>query len=105
MKMKIPWGSASASASEAMQGHVCDRWAARTTTIDIAQQNSEVTVPGGGGVQERGGGGRVVYLGHSRTFHSKIIHFVFGFDTEVVRNKSCGMRGHQSLENTYNMYS
>ena len=34
-----------------MQERACDRWGTETTAIDIAEQNSEVTVspPGGGG--------------------------------------------------------
>ena len=43
---------------------VCDRWATQTTIIDIAPQNSEVTVSlgrgGGGGGLQWGGGGVVV---------------------------------------------
>ena len=30
-----------------MQGRMCDRWATQTTAIDIASQNSEVTVSQG----------------------------------------------------------
>ena len=40
-----------------MQDDVCDRWGTQTTAIDIAQQNSEVTVSplaGGGGGGFRG---------------------------------------------------
>ena len=40
-----------------MQERVCDRWGTQTTAIDIAEQNSEVTVspPGGGGDCNVGG--------------------------------------------------
>ena len=41
-----------------MQERVCDRWGTQITTIDIAEQNSEVTVcPLGGGRLQGGGGG------------------------------------------------
>ena len=50
-----------------MQGGVCDTWATQTTAIDIAKQNSEVTVSrGGGGLQGEISGGGLGYnkLGH-----------------------------------------
>ena len=43
------------SNGKAMQGRVCGRWGTQTTAIDIAKQNSEVTVsPPGGGISKGG---------------------------------------------------
>ena len=69
-----------------MQERVCDRWGTQTTAIDIAEQNSEVTVPpplGGGGFSKEGGyigigsipkladchSKRVIQSAHQRSFH------------------------------------
>ena len=53
---------------------VCDIWGTQTTAIDIAEQNSEVTVfppPGRGGFQ-RGGGGFKVGGGSETPWHKLV---------------------------------